>query len=307
LDLIGVASTGAGKTFGFLLPMVASMERSAMFLSLWPRRDQAGPSALVIAPTRELAQQIYQQLAILLKGLPSQPRLHAACVLGGQSVKEDPTLLSALFRGVAAIVATPGRLLNLLDKRKTHLRRLSRPPGASVEDAKAASGVLVLDEADRLLALGFEQPLRRIFAHITSAPPEPGAAALDARVQIDASKHQHQTLLFSASWSAEVQGLATGILRPDAVARVAVGGGRAEQLAANTAIEQRIEVLPRHGSTNDRVTLPLKPKVQERIDSDKLERLIQLLQTLGHGRDEKGLKRKATGADSQVHATTPPY
>ena len=83
---------------------------------------------------------------------------------------EDPELLSALFRGVAALVATPGRLLNLLDKRKTNLRRLCPPPGISGEDAAIASGVIVLDEADRMLALGFERPLRRILAHIL--PPK---------------------------------------------------------------------------------------------------------------------------------------
>ena len=90
-----------------------------------------------------------------------------------------------------------------------------------------------------------------------------------SQIPIDVSQHQHQTLLFSASWSDKVQSLAAEILRPNnSVVRVAVGAGRADQLAANSAILQRVEVLPVRGK------LPLHPKDQERIDSDKLERLI---------------------------------
>ena len=89
-----------------------------------------------------------------------------------------------------------------------------------------------------------------------------------SQIPIDVSQHQHQTLLFSASWSNKVQSLAAEILRPNSVVRVAVGAGRADQLAANSAILQRVEVLPVRGK------LPLHPKDQERIDSDKLERLI---------------------------------
>ena len=127
-DLIGVAETGAGKTFAFLLPAVARMQRSASMRELWELRDQSGPSMLCLAPTRELAQQIHAQLELLLAASAAggDERLRSVCVLGGQSVGENPELLQQLFRGVEAIVATPGRLLNLLDRKRTHLRRLGQ-------------------------------------------------------------------------------------------------------------------------------------------------------------------------------------
>lgn len=209
-DLIGVAETGAGKTFAFLLPAVARMQRSASMRELWERRDQSGPSMLVLAPTRELAQQIHAQLELLLAASGTAAtggeRLRSVCVLGGQTVEENPELLQELFRGVEAIVATPGRLLNLLDRKRTHLRRLGQllPSDSTGGIAdECGGGVLIIDEADRMLGLGFESPIRKILAYMPQAAAT-GSGGVFKRPDGDDNQGR-QTLLFSATWSADVE------------------------------------------------------------------------------------------------------
>ena len=106
----------------------------ALTYSAMPRRsarDVAGPTVICLLPTRELATQVHQQLRLLLDAQPpaagAEGRQMRSClVLGGAVVGSDPKLLSELFRGVDAVVATPGRLLNLLQRKKVHLRRCAR-------------------------------------------------------------------------------------------------------------------------------------------------------------------------------------
>ena len=136
--------------------MVRCMQRAAKDEG-WSERDRTGPSALVLAPTRELAQQIHGQLQALLEGSD----LRASLVLGGETIQSSPELLAELFRGVHCIVATPGRLLNLLDKKKTHLRKLQGGRGTS------PNAVLVLDEADRMLGMARPHP------PVLPSPPRP--------------------------------------------------------------------------------------------------------------------------------------
>ena len=104
----------------------------------------------------------------------------------------------------------------------------------------------------------------------------------------------YQTLMFSASWSAEVQSLALAILRPGAVVRVTVGNGRTENLATNSAIGQRIEVLPMTCARNQ---MTVNHQAESQADSEKLKRLVGLLENLGHGRDAHGRKRKMGPAE----------
>jgi ATP-dependent RNA helicase RhlE len=157
-DVIGIAQTGTGKTAAFVLPILIKLAASK------PNGQRRGPRALVLAPTRELVVQIEENVRAYAKHVP----LRMATVFGG--VSERPQI-EALRSGVDLIVATPGRLIDLMDQRVANL-----------------SGIefLVLDEADRMLDMGFLPPIRRI---------------------VKALPHKRQTLMFSASLSREIEAL----------------------------------------------------------------------------------------------------
>ena len=164
-DVIGIAQTGTGKTAAFVLPILMKLAESRQAVA---RRGEltANPQkhnvhrlrALVLAPTRELVVQIEENVRAYAKHVP----LRMATVFGG--VSERPQI-EALRSGVDLVVATPGRLIDLMQQRVANL-----------------SGVefVVLDEADRMLDMGFLPPIRRI---------------------MKALPHKRQTLMFSASLS----------------------------------------------------------------------------------------------------------
>jgi len=162
-DLLGIAQTGTGKTAAFALPILQLLSESPR-----PARFRE-PRVLVVAPTRELAIQIGEAFAVYGK----QIRFRQTVIYGG--VGQRPQV-QALARGVDVLVATPGRLLDLMNQRHLSLQ--------SVE-------FLVLDEADRMLDMGFIHDVRKIVA---------------------ALPRQRQTLFFSATMPSAVAGLAGGIL-----------------------------------------------------------------------------------------------
>src|SRR3954468_17629135 len=157
-DLIGIAQTGTGKTAAFVLPILT---RLAASMQSGQRR---GTRALVVAPTRELVVQIEENVRAYAKHLP----LRMATVFGG--VSERPQL-QALRSGVDLVVATPGRLIDLMDQRAANFSGLE---------------FLVLDEADRMLDMGFLPPIRQI---------------------VKALPQKRQTLMFSATLSREIEEL----------------------------------------------------------------------------------------------------
>jgi ATP-dependent RNA helicase RhlE len=163
-DLLGCAQTGTGKTAAFALPIIQRL--SAMALRPVPR----GCRALVVAPTRELAAQIDASFA----AYGANSRLTRACVFGG--VGKSPQV-KALGRGVDVLTATPGRLLDLHHEGQVRLDAVE---------------IVVLDEADRMLDMGFIRDVRRIIALLPKA---------------------RQTLLFSATIPNDISGLADSILR----------------------------------------------------------------------------------------------
>lgn len=164
-DVLAAAQTGSGKTAAFALPLLHR-------LSIQPR-DPARDSVriLVLVPTRELAMQVGESMLAYGRYLPQ--RLKILSVFGGVSI--NPQMM-ALRGGADVVIATPGRLLDLLDHNALHL---------------ASVTTLVLDEADRLFDLGFADELRRILALL------PGT---------------RQNLLFSATFPAEVQALVEQLL-----------------------------------------------------------------------------------------------
>lgn len=177
-DLIASSKTGSGKTLAFLLP---SLQRLIKTKAL-SKRD---PRALILAPTRELAKQVYEQL----RSLTSGSSFNIALLLGGENFNDQIKLLR---RQPHVIVATPGRLANHLNERSLMLNGLE---------------LLIMDEADRMLDLGFAKELNQIN---------------------DAADHRRrQTLMFSATLDhAEVNEMADKLLK--APKRIAVGAANAE-------------------------------------------------------------------------------
>ncbi len=164
-DVWAKASTGSGKTAAFVLPILELLSRTALVV---PRRVRA----LILVPTRELAKQTTDVIAALRRHLPQRPK--TVVVLGGVSI--NPQMME-LRGGADIVVATPGRLLDLVAKNALSLAGVSQ---------------LVLDEADRLLDQGFADELARIVALLPTA---------------------RQTLLFSATFAPAVAELAERLLR----------------------------------------------------------------------------------------------
>jgi ATP-dependent RNA helicase RhlE len=162
-DVLGIAQTGSGKTAAFVLPMLQRLAGQRA-------RDPGAPVGLVLAPTRELAIQIAETVDRLGRG----SGLRHTVICGGVPERRQ---IDILRRGVEIVVATPGRLIDLA--RQGHLR---------VDRAQ----VFVLDEADRMLDMGFIRDVRRIVAGLPQ---------------------QRQSLMFSATMPAEVARLADGLLR----------------------------------------------------------------------------------------------
>ncbi len=167
-DLIGLANTGTGKTAAFLLPILQRM-----------LHRQAG-RCLILIPTRELAVQIEEEFRMFAKGLG----LYATLVVGGASINRQ---LQQLARKPQFIVSTPGRLKDLLENY-----------GQKIDDFD----VLVLDEADRMLDMGFIRDIRAIMSHI---------------------RQDRQTLFFSATTNPEIDQLLTTILKDPATVSVRKG------------------------------------------------------------------------------------
>jgi ATP-dependent RNA helicase RhlE len=157
-DVIGIAQTGTGKTAAFVLPILHQLTARAA------ESQRRGMRALVVAPTRELVVQIEENVRAYAKHLP----LRMATVFGG--VSERPQI-EALRSGVELVVATPGRLIDLMGQRHVNF--------STVE-------FLVLDEADRMLDMGFLPPIRQI---------------------VRALPQKRQTLMFSATLSHEIESL----------------------------------------------------------------------------------------------------
>jgi ATP-dependent RNA helicase RhlE len=157
-DVIGIAQTGTGKTAAFVWPILTRLMAGRR------NEHQRGMRALIVAPTRELVVQIEENIRIYARHLP----LRMATIFGG--VSERPQI-EALRSGVDLIVATPGRLIDLMGRRQTNF-----------------SGIefVVLDEADRMLDMGFLPPIRQI---------------------VKALPKSRQTLMFSASFSREIEKL----------------------------------------------------------------------------------------------------
>src|SRR5712672_1022618 len=174
-DLLGAAQTGTGKTAGFTLPLLQLLSGKAS-ASHSPARHPV--RALIITPTRELAAQVEESVRLYGKHIG----LKSTLVYGGVGMQPQ---VDALRRGVDIVVATPGRLLDHVQQRTVDLRQVE---------------ILVLDEADRMLDMGFIHDIRKILALLPA---------------------KRQNLLFSATFPDEVRSLASGFMHDPVTVEVA--------------------------------------------------------------------------------------
>lgn len=189
-DMIGVAFTGCGKTIAFVLPMIMLALEKEITLELV--RGE-GPIGLVVCPSRELAKQTYDNINQLTKALSKKdtyPELRTLLCIGGISMGDQNHILS---RGIHMVVATPGRLQDMLSKKKFNLDQCK---------------YFCLDEADRMVDMGFEEDVRNILSYF---------------------KFQKQTVLFSATMPRKIMDFATSSL----VKPVIVNVGRAGAASLN--------------------------------------------------------------------------
>src|SRR6187431_1962942 len=138
-DLLGCAQTGTGKTAAFAIPILQLLHKDELF-----KKGPAGIKALILTPTRELAIQIGESFAAYGKFL----RIRHTVIFGGVGQKPQTDALRA---GVDILIATPGRLLDLMDQRFVHLQHIK---------------MFVLDEADRMLDMGFIHDVKKVIAKI---------------------------------------------------------------------------------------------------------------------------------------------
>ncbi|XP_060774905.1 probable ATP-dependent RNA helicase DDX17 isoform X2 [Neoarius graeffei] len=218
-DMVGIAQTGSGKTLAYLLPAIVHINHQPYL----ERGD--GPICLVLAPTRELAQQV-QQVAY---DYGKSSRIKSTCVYGG--APKGPQIRD-LERGVEICIATPGRLIDFLEAGKTNLRRCT---------------YLVLDEADRMLDMGFEPQIRKI---------------------VDQIRPDRQTLMWSATWPKEVRQLAEDFLHD--YIQINIG---ALELSANHNILQIVDVCMESEKDNKLIQL------MEEIMAEKENKTIIFVET----------------------------
>ena len=232
-DMLGCAQTGTGKTAAFALPILHRLTATPVDKT---RRGPALPRVLVLSPTRELATQIGDSF----KAYGRHTGLTGTVIFGGVSQFHQ---VRALHRGVDILVATPGRLMDLMGQKVVNL---------------SAVQILVLDEADRMLDMGFILPIRRIAAVLPTT---------------------RQTLLFSATMPKDILKLAESMLRdPVKIAVTPVA-------SAAPLIEQSVYMVPRAS----KVAL-----LEHLLREHSAERALVFTRTK-HGADKLAKRLKAAG------------
>merc|ERR1719427_1762293 len=212
-DVIGIAKTGSGKTLAFLLPAIVHINAQPLL------KPGDGPIVLILAPTRELAVQIKGEADKF--GYTSS--IKNTCVYGGAPRRVQAQNLKD---GVEICIATPGRLMDFLEQGTTNLYRVT---------------YLVLDEADRMLDMGFEPQIRKILSQV---------------------RPDRQTLLWSATWpkDGQVQRLTHEFLS-DPI-RVTVGS---EELSANKDVKQIIQIVNTKWDKDERLNELLRQHGREKM------------------------------------------
>ncbi|XP_052091689.1 probable ATP-dependent RNA helicase DDX23 [Mytilus californianus] len=208
-DIIGVAQTGSGKTAAFLLPLLKWIQG----LPKIERMEDAdqGPYAIILSPTRELAQQIEEETVKFALSL----NIRTVAVIGGLSREEQGFKLR---QGCEIVIATPGRLIDVLENRYLVLAQCT---------------YVVMDEADKMLNMGFEPDVQKILSYLPASNLKPdNEDAEDSEVLMknySTKKKYRQTVMFTATMPPAVERLAKNYLRRPAVVYIGSAGKPAEK------------------------------------------------------------------------------
>jgi ATP-dependent RNA helicase RhlE len=245
-DLIGTAQTGTGKTAAFVLPILQKL--------LTTKSPRGRTRALIVTPTRELAEQIHEAIKLLAR----YTKIKSATVYGGVGY---PTQERALRQGTEIIVACPGRLLDHVERGNARLDMVE---------------VLVLDEADRMLDMGFLPPVRRI---VQTVPQD------------------RQTMLFSATFAPELQRLVKDIMREPARIEVGLSAPAAtvEHTILPVANEHKTALLLELLQDVTAKSVLIFTRTKHRADklAKQLERSTELKTAVLHSNKSQGQRQKA--------------
>lgn len=231
-DMIGIAFTGSGKTMVFSLPLLMVAWEMEVRLRFLPGE---GPAGMIIAPSRELARQTFDIINDFCEAIArgGGPRLRTFLAIGGVKMDTD-----SLRKGVHIVVATPGRLLDLLRKRRLHLDSCM---------------YVALDEADRLIDLGFEEDIRSIFSFF---------------------KAQRQTLMFSATMPTKIQAFASSALVKPVVVNVGRAGAASLNITQDVVVvrhDARMEILL---DTLQKTAPPTLIFCENKVDVDEIHEFL---------------------------------
>ncbi|KAI8578638.1 hypothetical protein K450DRAFT_245837 [Umbelopsis ramanniana AG] len=215
-DIIGIAETGSGKTASFVIPML-------VYINDLPRLDESnmadGPYSLILAPTRELAQQIEQEALKFATPLG----YNCVSIVGGHAIEEQAFNLR---NGAEIIIATPGRLRDCLERRILVLNQCT---------------YVVMDEADRMIDMGFEADVNFILDALPVSNVKPDSVEAEdgdaMQVSLEDGHKYRQTTMFSATMPTAVERLAKKYLRRPAVVTIGTAGQAVE------TVEQKVEMV----------------------------------------------------------------
>ncbi|KAH6629766.1 P-loop containing nucleoside triphosphate hydrolase protein [Boeremia exigua] len=211
-DLIGVAVTGSGKTAAFILPLLVYISQLP---PLGPANRNDGPYALILAPTRELAQQI----EVEAKKFANPLGFKTAVIVGGHSIEEQAFQMRD---GCEIIIATPGRLVDCIERRVLVLSQCS---------------YVIMDEADRMIDMGFEEPVNKILDALPVNNEKPDSDAAEDAAAMKRGMYR-QTMMYTATMPTAVERIARKYLRRPAIVTIGNAGEAVE------TVEQRAEHLP---------------------------------------------------------------
>jgi ATP-dependent RNA helicase DDX23/PRP28 len=208
-DLIGVAVTGSGKTASFVLPLLVYITALG---PLGPSNRADGPYAIVLAPTRELAQQI----EVETRKFAAPLGFKTAVIVGGHSIEEQAFQMRD---GAEIVIATPGRLVDCIERRMLVLSQCT---------------YVIMDEADRMIDMGFEEPVNKILDALPVSNEKPDNELAEDATYMKEGRYR-QTMMYTATMPTAVERIARKYLRRPAIVTIGNAGEAVE------TVEQRVE------------------------------------------------------------------
>lgn len=276
-DMIGLAPTGSGKSAAFLIPLIVYLNSLP---AITPETAQNGPYAMILAPSRELALQIYDEFNKFAK----YTKLRAASIVGGKSAEEQALILGV---GVEVIIGTPGRIQDTLEKHFTCLTQCN---------------YIVLDEADKMIKDGFEENLNYILDCIPATNMKSEDEKLVEEQEKECKlgiKSYRITMMFSATMTHQLEKLARKYLRcPSYISIGEPGAGKKE-------IEQRVEIVTENQKKErlmqllDKFKPPIMIFLNHKRSVDNLCKLLEKIDvnaaTLHGGKTQESRERSLNG------------